>query len=435
MRLTFPSVVFLTVLVALARAEVKTVVERPGPSRIRPQVVIVAADWARRIPPTGRVNAPEFLSELCPGEKLGVGLLAEGADRERIFAGVEITVRLSPAGGLAVSRPSLKPVTVRALKAEGADISLQVLQAVGISETDRRKIEEATSLVTLAVFRPEWTAPEVGQVTDLEIAVTVKGVAMPVVAQPAHLKIRPVVDWLRKPPLSQDELKRSTNRFRADLGPGPLLASFTVVAKNGSLKAPAVRAFFVYAFKASPLASQAAAAAYPALDPDVQPALLWVLRLGGHDLPSLFPDLPAEKLAPFRDAEPLADPRPLPQFHDPLDPQAAGLIGHPMDQCWAAWMATGDQSYLRALVDLLAGAADFPAMKAWQEAKGGVKGLNARVARGLRYQIAGWSIGSFQRTDPLVADWLLFWQNDATVPTTIRQEIAALATNPAFKRK
>ena len=98
-------------------------------------------------------------------------------------------------------------------------------------------------------------------------------------------------------------------------------------------------------------------------------------------------------------------------------------------------MATGDPSYLRALVGLLDGAADFPTYQSWVRAKGGVKGLNAQVARGLAYQIAGWSIGSFQRTDPHASDWLLFWQHDAAFPSGLRKEIASLAANPAFQRK
>ncbi len=163
--------------------------------------------------------------------------------------------------------------------------------------------------------------------------------------------------------------------------------------------------------------------------------MLWVLRLGGADLPKLLPELSAETLATFNTVEPLPDPRRLPQFQDPVNPQEVRDIGHVMDRCWAGWMATGDKSYLRALVGLLEGAPDYEVFKAWQSERGGAKGLNARVARGLGYQIAGWSIGSFQRTDPLVADWLQYWQNDPAVPETTRREIAALSTNPAFKRK
>ena len=96
-------------------------------------------------------------------------------------------------------------------------------------------------------------------------------------------------------------------------------------------------------------------------------------------------------------------------------------------------MATGDQSYLRAIVDRLDGAEDFPAYQSWAKAHGGVKGMNSRVAEGLVYQIAGWSLGSFQRSDPLVADWLLFWKDDATFPSKSKKEIEGLASNPAFK--
>ncbi|MFH0980448.1 MAG: hypothetical protein V2A79_02785, partial [Planctomycetota bacterium] len=60
--------------------------------------------------------------------------------------------------------------------------------------------------------------------------------------------------------------------------------------------------------------------------------------------------------------------------------------------------------------------------------------LNAQVARGMAYQIAGWSLSSFQRTDPQVADWLLFWENDPNMPSTIRAQIASLFDNPIFRK-
>ena len=225
------------------------------------------------------------------------------------------------------------------------------------------------------------------------------------------------------------------NRHREDLSPGQVLNWFRVLAKSPALKAPPVSAFFAFTFKASPAARAAAVEAYPTLDPEIQPALLWVLRLGGYDLSQLLPTLSREALATFNAVEALPDPRLLPQFQDPVNLQAVRDIGNVMDQCWAGWMATGDRSYLRALVGLLEGAADYEAFKAWQNERGGAKGLNARVVRGLAYQIAGWSISSFQRTDPLVADWLHYWQNEPAVPAAVRREIAALPTNPAFQRK
>lgn len=431
----FPAVLCGLFFALLAQAEVQRVAGEEAPNEILPRVFVLSPDWAERIPPKGPVNAPEFFTTLHPGQRIALGLMAKGPDRDRLFEGVSITVRqASPSNGVGPWR-DLKPVTVRPIKAEGADFALLALKAAGIAETERDKLEKATARVTMAVFTLEWTAPMDGGETDVELRVEVAGAALPVATESVHLKIRTAADWAKEPPMTDLEISRQANRYRADLAPGRLLNWFGVVAKSPMLKAPPVHGFYVYAFKSNPAARAAAVEAYPTLDPAIRTALLWVLRLGGHNLEELFPALPAETFAPFKAIEPLPDPRKLPRFEDPVDPQAVRAIGHLMDQTWAGWMATGDKGYLRALVGLLEDAADYPAYKSWQETRGGAKGLNTRVARGLTYQIAGWSIGSFQRTDPLVADWLQFWQNDPAVPETTRREISELSTNPAFKRK
>jgi len=190
----------------------------------------------------------------------------------------------------------------------------------------------------------------------------------------------------------------------------------------------------VFSFKTNTQARAAVIAAYPSLAPEVQGALLWVLRLGGADLRQLLPRLPEEIAARYDSVAALPDPRSLPEFRDPLDVEAVKQLGDTMDLCWSGWMVTGDESYLRVLVSLLGHPEDFAELQTWQKNRGGEKGLNARVANGLGYQIAGWSIGSFQRSDPLVADWLAFWQNNPAVPEVLRHEIGTLLTNPAFKR-
>jgi hypothetical protein len=250
------------------------------------------------------------------------------------------------------------------------------------------------------------------------------------------LKIRPTRDWLTGSALSAETASKQMNRYRAGVAPGQLIASLAAFAREGHLGVSSVSSYFAFAFNANPVAHAEAIALGAQGNPELQPALLRVLRLGGADLPKLFPALAGTAaLEPFETMAPIDDPRKLPRFHDPVDLQAVSNLGNTMDQCWAGWMATGDKTYLRTLVDLLEGADDFAALTQWQKARTGAKGLNAHVARGLAYQIAGWSIGSFQRTDPLVMDWLLYWQNDPSVSPTVRREIATLPTNPAFRQK
>jgi hypothetical protein len=55
--------------------------------------------------------------------------------------------------------------------------------------------------------------------------------------------------------------------------------------------------------------------------------------------------------------------------------------------------------------------------------------------RGVCYSAAGWSIGSFQRSDPLAADYIEAILADPSTPANIKDELAHLGTNPAFQRK
>ncbi len=402
--------------------------------RVLPNAVVVSTKWVSRIPPAGRVNYPEFLSELYPGQQVAVGIFADGPDRDQLLSGLTVQLRfLEGSHELKIVR-GLKPVAIRHIKAEGADFALNALKAAGIGEQDRARLAQKTSLQSMAVIQPDWTAPAIQHVEDIRIEVSVTGGPPAVAVEPIQLKIRPIRDWLAEPRPSQQDVGKYLTRYRDDLPPGRLLSLFAAVANDRSIKAPPVEAFFVFAFKADAAAREAAVEMYPTSDAHFQSALLWVFRRGGYDLSRLFPDLPAATLAPFNVLEPLPDPRQFPKLDGPMAPETITRIGDAMDQCWAGWMATGDASYLRPLVALLENAPDFAAYTSWRNARVGARGLTAPVARGLAYQIAGWSIRSFQVSDPHVADWLLYWENDPTESPTLRREISALPTNPAFRK-
>lgn len=416
------------------RADLQVMKENKVSNRIRPHLLVVSANWAGQIPASGRINAPGYLSTLYPGQKIALVLMAEGPDHDQLLAGVKLSVRFaSPAKG-AIEQHGLEPGTIRQIKAEGADMAMLALNAAGIAQPDRDALGKATSLVTLAIFRPDWTAPLVDQEEDVQISATISGNPAGVPLDAVSLKLRPSTDWLNEPAPSPEEFGQFLKRYHEDIPPGRLLSLLKTAAGNGSLKSSPVSSFFAIAYRENLAARNAAVAAFPSLDPKTRWAVLFVLRLGGHDIGRFSSGLPAETIESLKTVEPLKDPRDLPRFQDPVTPEEVGGIGVIMDQCWGGWMATGDQSYLRALVGLLAGAPHYPALQSWTKARGGAKGLNAQVGRGLAYQIAGWSLGSFQRTDPHVADWLLFWENDPAFPPLLRKEIAALPTNPAFRR-
>ncbi len=416
-------VLLLTAVTQLARAD--------APASIAPDLWVLSPDWAGRLPPQGSVNAPEAVGEaLTPGQGLALALVAQGADRAALLKNRTLDIRIESAGRTAEFR-GLAPESVRPIKAEGADLALLALDAGGVSEADRAKVARGTTLVSFAIFHPPWTAPDAAQPAVVTITCSTPGGPD---LQPVHLVIRPWSDWAKQEDPDKDTLGAALRGYHDNFPPGLLLSMLRGAIKQGALASPAVQTYFIFAFKAQPGAQKAAFDLLPTLDPRTQAIVLLVLRRGGADISGHLEPLSAQARNALSAIEPLENPARLPAFKDPVSVPAVSGIGPALDQCWGAWMATGDSQYLRAIVDELGGAADYPALQAWEQAKGGAKGLNASVARGLAYQVAGWSLTSFQRTDPHVSDWLLYWEKDPSVPQAVRDQIAALPTNPAFRR-
>ena len=417
-------------------AQVQVIKETNQPAEIREQLWIIPGGWTNRIPALGNLNAPGHLDEVVPGQSFQVALVAAGDDRdgrEKLLADRVLNLRISTSAG-AIEKRELKLVALRSIKADGTDMMFRLLEAGGIKEQDRETLEQKTSMVSIAVFDPAWETPPLTKVENIEVEATVTGGMSPFPKiRPAKLKFRPWSDWQGGPEMDQTAMGRLMSGFHESPKPGLLIPLLKGAARSRGLGEHSVYAFFIAAFREYPAAKQEAIRALPSFDPLNKWALLMVLRLGGDDISGMMGGLPDDAQASLKEAQPLKDPRAFIPFKDPVDPQAAGGIGVPMDQCWGEWMATGDPSYLRALVGLLNGAADFPDLEAWKKAKGGSKGLNARVEQGLAYQIAGWSISSFQRTDPQVADWLLYWQQDPSLSETIRVQIKGLSDNKAFQ--
>jgi hypothetical protein len=238
---------------------------------------------------------------------------------------------------------------------------------------------------------------------------------------------------MKEPEASLEDVGKFLNRYHDNLPPGRLLSLIRNISDKGGLNSPSVLSFFAVALRERTGAKEAVVTLFPSLDQKTRMAVAVAFRFAGLDIGSFLPKLPAAAAASLSTFEPLRDPRKAMVYRDPIALDVVRGIGSTMDECWGCWMATGDESYLRALVDLLGGAADYPKLQTWIKVRGGAKGLNASVARGVAYQTAGWSIGAFQKADPRVADWVQYWEDDAAFPSDLRKELDSLYTNPAFR--
>jgi hypothetical protein len=290
-------------------------------------------------------------------------------------------------------------------------------------------------MVLMAIFEPGLEVPTDLKGGQVEITARLRGGSDPVPALTSCLL--PVRPWDAPRAFAEPDektIEATMKQFHEVPRLAEVLPMLKAACKTKGFEQAAVHGFFVAAFQRYPLLKAQALKALPSLGNQEKWALLVVLRMGGEDIRPHGAGLPAEVMASLQEVAPLADPRGFQPFRDPVDPNTVAGFGVPMDLCWASWCATGDPSYLRALVGLLAGAPHFPAYQSWLTAKGGATGLNAKVAEGLRYQVAGWSLSAFQFADPQVADWLLAFEQDPSLPEGVRKELGHLAGNPAFVR-
>lgn len=417
----------------LGSAQAKQVHDSKIPNRIFEEAWVIPGGWIDRVPPTGPLNAPGHLDALAPGQHIGLAILAEGDDRDRLLEGRSLQVTITSSAGSVTLAPKASPI--RRIKAEGADMVLSALKAGGILGANEKELGQVTSMVSLVAFELPWEAPAISKEETLTLALVVQGGSDPRPRlKPISIKVRPWSAWWADPQPQTPDLNAFMKGFHERPEPGRLLPMLKAALRQKAIEVHGVYGFFVAAFRTQPAARAAELANLESLDPADRWAFLMTLRLGGDDVTVASASLQADAKEAIRTSIPLADPPELLAFEDPVDPQKTLGLGVPMDQCWGGWMATGDPKYLRGLVAQLAYAPFLPDLNHLLETKAGAKGLNAKVAKGLAYRTAGWSLASFDREDPQVADWIAFWEKDPSQPDMVRTQLGTLLTNPAFRQ-
>ncbi len=382
------------------------------------RVHLVNARWPALIPPTGAVNPTPALAVVASGQRIALTVLTSDATVEAptFIVTVEGTSQRWEI-------PHARRTAARQLKAQGLDAAVGALRAGGVGEKELQALTTGASATTLHLFAAaEWTIPEVADGTVLRVAAHNGGGRGEI--EPARVTVRSNETLLREPGA---ELDIKTPRFHAETLSAQRIAWWLATDDRGR-RTPPLQGYFVAAAQADTGLAETAVWLFPSLNPKEQRDVAALLASAGRDVARLLPGASVDAVTPPD------DPRRFPALADPVRPESIQPLAHQMDRCWGAWMATGDRTYLWALVEHLVHAADHEPYQRWAETKGGAAGLNAPVARGLLYHIAGWSLGSFLRTDPLVADWLGYWQQDPAVAPRIREQLASLATNPAFRR-
>ena len=151
---------------------------------------------------------------------------------------------------------------------------------------------------------------------------------------------------------------------------------------------------------------------------------LMVLQSAGYDIGSALSALSEEERIKFLS---------LPHLQDPLDLSPTSDLFQHLDMMWAVYMATGDFKAVQTIASLLGWRADYEAFDRLRNTPNHPSTLTPSIVRGVTYTAAGWSLWSFQRNDPLVADYIEYLLASPDTSDSIKTELRGLSNNPAFK--
>lgn len=421
---------FMTMaLTAQSKVQVKSA--KPLPTELWTSPWIIGSEtadhWNGLLP---TVNAPNIRTQAFPGQHLTVALGAQGADRDKLLKGSICSFTVSY-GDSPRQYTALRPVQVRRIKAEGADFVNYILDAVKIQKPE---MDDALTMVSLAIYDLDWQVPSDahdGTATFTGSVTTPDGKTVQL--KPATLEIQSA-DHVAKHGAFKDQKEGGEWSMTYYQHPNPfrLLHELRVMHGDKSATQPNIIEFYVQVLKSSPLAAQDLMKRLPQEERPTKVYALLLLSEAGYDLSACLPFLPQEDRDTFKQVRAAALPLPDPydfsvNLEDPYQ------ITSRMDMLWSIFLATGDQKPARAIADTLAWRDDGKAVLELKKSKKRIESITPGLLHGLAYGAGGWSLGSFFRNHPLVADYVDAWRADPKTPQVIREELGTLITNEAFK--
>jgi hypothetical protein len=368
------------------------------------------------------VNAPTNLTLLNPGQCIRIGVFTTGDNRDNYIENTKLSFQVKFAG-LTENHP-LAPLTqFKKIKPEGGDFVAAALGAAGL----KNPLE---TMASLGASADRWCVPIDAQDGKATIEGEVESPGGPQTQTPSLIQIESFDTGSTKPFTDPEQFFGSfLQTYYRRPNPARLIPALQfLIAQQTEHPHPGLpeefAAFLSAALKADPVAAKdflARIASQPSL---TRAFGLLALRAAGYDISNVIGAMNANDRQKFQSIPPLDDP-----FD--LTPTQA-LFGH-FDLMWLVFGANGQFKPVQTIVGTLAWQPDYEEFQKERNAPGNHLTLTPTIVRGVAYTAAGWSLGSFQRNDPLVADYIEFLLASPDVSGQIKTELRGLFSNPAFK--
>jgi hypothetical protein len=397
--------------------------KKPTPTKIDSHLLlvgepVVTEQWAHTLK---LVNAPQNVTLLNPGQCIRVGIVATGDNRDEYIANTKLSFSVK-FNGQTQDHPLAALAQTKQIKPEGGDFVTQALAAAAIKNP-------LPSFATLGVSTDHWCVPADAADGTATVEAEVASPAGNHKQTPARIQIESFETGSKKTFKDTEDASNFLMHYHWQPNPARLFPALRAVATDKRLwdrqeTIVSTAATFCAALKANPLAVKDFLARASAETGFTRAYGLLILREAGVDIgPALKTMSEEERQKSSKD----------PGIPDPYDFSHVEDIGMREDMLWGIFMATGDFAPFQQIASALKWRPDYDDFDKARKSTNPPKQWTPAIGRAVGYMAAGWSIGSFQRTDPLAADYIEFIIASPDSPQIVKTELGGLSTNPAFK--
>ena len=367
------------------------------------------------------VNAPEKISLLNPGECIRVGVVATGDNRDEYLDKTKLSFRVTFSSQ--TQDHHLTPLAqTKQIKPEGGDFVTAALAAGGIKNP-------LLTTASMGVSADKWCVPTDAVDGSATVEAEVETPSGHETLKPATIQIESFETGSNKQFKNLDDLGGFTQVYYRHPNPARLLPALQTAIANQSKHPESdfieiFSAFLSAALKADPAAAKDFRARVATQPPLIRRFGIIILRSAGYDISSVL-----ETMSPQEQE----NAKSLPSLDDPYDLTPTKPVFPHLDLMWSTFGATGQFEPVKTIASTLSWRPDFNEFDRAHKAAHFHLTLTPTVVRGLAYKAAGWSLGSFQETDPLAADYIEYMIASPDTPPAVKSELAGLRTNPAFR--
>jgi hypothetical protein len=411
-----------TASLLLAQVEVKK--QKSTPAKIDPHFVLLVdsvaqEQWAHTLK---LVNAPESISLLNPGQCVRVGLIATGDGRDVFLENTKVSFGVEFAGQNQ-EHPLAPLAQIKQIKPEGGDFVTQALAAADIKNP-------SLTMASMGVSADHWCVPPDAQGGTSVITGEIQTPGGHQKQKSARIQIESFETGSKRSFKDTEDMSNFLMRYHWQPNPARLFPALQAFAADKKLRdkqetLASTAATFGAALKANPVAAKDFMTRVSTETGFTRAYGLLILLEAGDDID------PALKTMNDEDRQKFAK---HPVFPDPYDFSHVEDIGAREDMLWGVFMTTGDFAPLQQIANALKWRADWDDFEKARSSTNPPKQWTPAIGRAVGYMAAGWSLGSFQRSDPLATDYIEFMIASPDTPESVKTELRGLSTNPALRQ-